>query len=92
MVNEVKNKKNKITRQFTGEVVGVVENKTIRVLVKSIKTNEKYHKQYKVVTKYPVHDEKGLAKLGNLVSFVECRPLSKIIHFAVIGKVEEGKK
>jgi len=77
MVNEVKNKKNKITRQFTGEVVGVVENKTIRVLVKSIKTNEKYHKQYKVVTKYPVHDEKGLAKLGNLVSFVECRPLSK---------------
>ena len=29
-------------------------------------------------------------KVGDLVKIKECRPLSKIIHFAVIGKVNES--
>jgi small subunit ribosomal protein S17 len=31
-------------------------------------------------------------KVGDLIKIQECRPLSKIIHFVVLGKVEIKKK
>lgn len=70
-------KKTVVKRQFDGEVVSVKANKTIQVLVKTIKIHPKYQKQYITSKKYPVHDEKGAAKLGDKVTFVECRPISK---------------
>ena len=75
--NTQSEKKNAIKRQFEGEVVSVKANKTIQVLVKTTKVHPKYQKQYVTSRKYPVHDEKGSAKLGDKVTFVECRPISK---------------
>ena len=63
--------------QFKGRVVSETENKTIHVLVVSIKMHPKYKKQYTTNKKYAVHDEKNEAHVGDLVSFIECRPLSK---------------
>lgn len=74
---QVKTKPEVIHRQFEGEVVSVVENKTIHVLVNSIKMHPKYKKQYSTSKKFAVHDEKNEAKLGDKVVFVECRPISK---------------
>jgi len=64
-------------RQFAGEVISIHEQKTARVLVKSPKIHPKYRKTYFVSKKFAVHDEQGLAGVGDQVSFVECRPLSK---------------
>ncbi|MFA6428666.1 MAG: 30S ribosomal protein S17 [Candidatus Buchananbacteria bacterium] len=67
----------KIFRKFIGEVVSAKMQKTIVVKVVTLKWHSKYGKQYKVFTKYKVHDEKNEAKVGQIVEFVECRPLSK---------------
>lgn len=65
------------TREFTGKVVSSAMAKTIVVNVDHLKMHEKYNKQYRVSKKYHVHDEKNIAKVGDTVKFLECRPLSK---------------
>jgi len=77
---------NKITRKFKGVVVSDKMNKTIVVKVESFKMHEKYQKRYVSSRKYKVHDEKGQYKVGDAVSFVECRPLSKDKRWRVIYK------
>ncbi|TSC84040.1 MAG: small subunit ribosomal protein S17 [Parcubacteria group bacterium Gr01-1014_13] len=64
-------------RTFIGEVVSVAMTKTIVVRVETMKLHAKYGKSYKVSSKYAVHDEKGEAKMGDKVKFVESRPISK---------------
>ncbi len=73
------NKEKKVInkRVLTGVVVSTGMNKTINVLVETKKLHIKYKKQYKSSSKYHVHDEKELAKVGDKVKFVECRPISK---------------
>lgn len=73
---EATKEKVKISRSFTGVVTSDSMTKTITVLVKTVKTHPKYKKKYIVTDKYHVHDEKSTAKVGDTVSFVECRPLS----------------
>lgn len=70
-------KPQRITRSFTGKVVSVKMNKTIVVLVERTVVHPRYHKRYTVSRRYPVHDEHGTSKVGEVVTFVECRPLSK---------------
>jgi small subunit ribosomal protein S17 len=64
-------------RTFTGTVVSIGMQKTIVVRVDRQKLHTKYNKRYRVSRKYHVHDEKNTAKVGDVVNFVECRPLSK---------------
>ncbi len=66
-----------IQRTFSGVVVSDKMKKTVVVRVDSLKWHHKYRKQYNVSRKYKVHDEKEAAKLGQMVEFVETRPLSK---------------
>ncbi len=72
MADKQSNKNEKI-----GEVVSTKMAKTIVVQV----TRRVSHPLYKrIVTKrnkFYAHDEKGTAKLGDIVRIVECRPLSK---------------
>lgn len=72
-------------RQLEGTVISAAENKTIHVVVNTTKMHEKYRKQYVVSKKYAVHDEKGLAKEGDKVTFTECRPLSKTKRWRLIS-------
>ncbi|HPV70897.1 MAG TPA: 30S ribosomal protein S17 [Candidatus Magasanikbacteria bacterium] len=69
--------KAKQKRKFSGVVVSNGANKTIAVKVDRVRKNSKYNKQYTVSKNYQVHDEKNQYKVGDKVSFVECRPLSK---------------
>ena len=75
-------------RRFEGDVVGVAEDKTIHVLVFDRKMHPKYRKQYTTTRKYPVHDEKNEAVLGNKVIFEECRPLSRTKRWRLIKIVK----
>lgn len=69
--------KNKIKRTFRGIVTSALMNKTIVVKVEQVKIHPRYHKRFVVSRKFKVHDEKNSAKVGDLVSFTECRPMSK---------------
>ncbi len=64
-------------RKFEGEVVSTTMQKTVIVRVDSMILHTKYNKSYKSSRRYAAHDEKGLAKKGDRVEIVECRPISK---------------
>ncbi|MFA6105999.1 MAG: 30S ribosomal protein S17 [Patescibacteria group bacterium] len=79
----------KIYREFTGLVTSVAMAKTITARVDVMKMNTKYQKKYRVSTKYHIHDEKGEAKVGDTVRFVECRPLSKTKRWRLVEVVKK---
>jgi small subunit ribosomal protein S17 len=79
-----KENKKKINRIFTGVVISDKMAKTIVVKFGKIKIHPSYRKRYTVYKKYKVHDEKNEHKIGEKVSFVECRPLSKDKKWRVI--------
>ena len=63
-------------RTLTGKVVSDKMTKTIVVLVERVKVHPIYKKKYTVSTKFKAHDEKGVAKVGDMVEIEESRPLS----------------
>lgn len=71
------NEKNKTHRAFVGLVVSDKMAKTIVVRVDRTVLHPKYQKRYIVSRRYKVHDENKTAKLGDVVEFVEGRPLSR---------------
>ena len=75
-------------RTFNGIVVTTGMNKTISVLVEAKKMHAKYKKQYKTSKKYHVHDEKEIAKIGDKVKFIECRPFSKTKRWRLLEIVK----
>ena len=86
-MNNVKEKENKkIERSFTGIVVSDKMDKTVVVKVDRTKIHEKYKKRYTVSRRYKVHDPKNQFKVGDKISFIECRPLSRDKRWRVIYK------
>lgn len=73
-----------IRKKFNGVVTSDKMQKTIVVRIDRVKIHPKYKKRYTVSQKYKVHDEKNQFKIGDKVSFVECRPLSKDKRWRVI--------
>ena len=72
-------------RTFKGVVTSDKMDKTIVVLVTSVRVHPKYLKQYHVSKKFKVHDEKEVAKVGDTVTFVETRPLSRDKRWALVS-------
>ncbi len=72
-------------REFTGTVVAARMQKTITVKVNTFKLHPKYQKRYRVSATYHVHDETGSAKVGDMVTFRECRPLSKTKRWYLVN-------
>ena len=52
-------------------------DKTIVVAVKTMKMHPKYLKRYSSAKKYKVHDPANKFKKGDMVEFIQCRPISK---------------
>jgi len=76
--------KSRQARSFTGLVVSDKMAKTLVVKVSSVKSHPKYHKRYTTTKSYKVHDEKSRFHVGDQVTFVECRPLSRDKRWRVI--------
>jgi small subunit ribosomal protein S17 len=74
-----------LSRQFVGVVVSDKSAKTIVVKVESVKKHPKYLKRYVVSRKYKVHDELNTHKIGDQVTFVECRPLSRDKRWRIVA-------
>lgn len=79
-----------MARSITGTVSSDKGDKTIVITVTERKTHPLYKKQYTVNTKFMAHDEKNEAKVGDLVTISECRPLSARKHFTLTKVVERG--
>ena len=73
------------SRKFEGIVVSDKGDKTIVVELKRTKVHPKYLKRYVVSKKYKVHDPENKYKVGDAVTFVECRPISKDKRWRVIN-------
>ena len=79
-----------MARTITGRVVSDKADKTIVINVTTRKTHPLYKKQYTVNTKYMAHDDKNQAKVGDVVTVSETRPLSRRKHFTLTKIVERG--
>lgn len=65
-----------LRRTIQGVVVSNKNDKTIGVLVETHKKHAKYGKRVKYRKKYYAHDENNEAKVGDVVTIMECRKLS----------------
>ncbi len=78
-------------RVISGKVVKVAGEKTATVLVERKVLHPRYHKTVKRFKKYLVHDEKNEANVGDTISAIECRPLSKNKAFRLLEITERGE-
>jgi small subunit ribosomal protein S17 len=76
---------------FTGKVIGTKMQKTATVEVVRTMAHPMYGKLVKKTRKYQVHDELG-TKVGDIVRFVACRPISKLKKWKVLEVVQDKKE
>lgn len=72
-------------RSIQGVVVSDKNDKTIVVLVETHKRHTKYGKRVKYGKKYYAHDENNAAKVGDVVTIMETRPLSATKRFRLVS-------
>ena len=63
-------------------------SKTITVMIERTERHRKYKKYIRRHSKVYAHDPKELAKPGDKVKIVECRPFSKLKRFALVSVVK----
>lgn len=78
-------------RQITGTVIKKAGDKTATVLVERRVLHPRYHKTVKRFKKYLVHDESNVVNVGDTISAIECRPLSKTKSFRLLEVVKRGE-
>ena len=71
-----------------GVVVGDRSDKTVTVLVERRFAHPLYGKQITRSTRYHAHDEKNECRVGDKVSIMETRPLSKTKRWRVVELIE----
>lgn len=79
-------------RILQGVVVSDKAEKTISVLVERRIMHPVYHKFVKRSKKYLAHDEQNSAKVGDKVTIIECRPISKRKAWMLTAGEEAAKK
>lgn len=74
-----------------GQVVSDKMEKTIVVAVIDRESHPLYKKSVKKTVKFKVHDENNEAHIGDTVSIMETRPLSKEKHWRLVEILERAK-
>lgn len=75
----------------TGRVVSNKMDKTIIITVERKVKHAKYGKFLKRSTKLVAHDEKNECGIGDLVSIMETRPMSKTKRWRLISVIEKAR-
>jgi len=78
-------------RVLTGKVVSDAADKTITVLVERRLKHPVYKKFIKRSSKFLAHDESNVAKVGDTVSIIESRPISKRKHWALVADAGQAE-
>ena len=68
-----------------GVVTSVKMNKTIVVTVSTERNHPIYRKRVGYSKKYYAHDENNVAKLGDVVTIMACRPISKLKRWRLVS-------
>lgn len=79
-----------LKREIQGVVVQKTGDRTITVLVERRVMHPRYRKYVKRFKKFLVHDERNEVKAGDVVTAIECRPLSKKKSFRLKAIVTVG--
>jgi len=77
--------------EVVGEVVSNKMQKTITVQIYRLIRHKKYGKFMRRSSVFKAHDEKNLAKIGDIVRIVHTRPLSKTKRWALKEVVQHGR-
>ena len=72
-------------RRIQGVVFSNKNDKTIGVMLSGYKKHSKYLKRVQFRSKYYADDPKNEAKIGDVVTIEECRPISKTKRFKLIS-------
>lgn len=72
-------------RQFQGTVTSHKTEKTATVQVDRLLMHPKYKKRYRLSKKYLVHDAENKTKVGDVVTFKETRPISKLKKWVIVS-------
>lgn len=89
MTKEDTQKNTGFKRRFQGVVTSNKMDKTIVVKIDHVRTHRLYKKRFTVSKKYKVHDERNQYKPGDVVEFVETRPISKDKKWRVVYTNEQ---
>lgn len=77
-------------RVIQGKVVSKAGDQSVVVLVERKVVHPKYRKIVKRFKKYTIHDQDNSAKVGDVVSAIECKPISKTKTFSLQNIVSVG--
>lgn len=77
-------------REIQGVVIKKSGDKTYSILVERKMMHPRYHKFVKRHKKYLIHDENNGLNIGDFVSALECRPLSKTKSFRLKSVLKAG--
>ena len=80
-----------LRKNIIGKVVSDKMEKTIVVAIETKVRHPLYGKTVNRTTKFKVHDENNEAKIGDRVSIMETRPLSKDKRWRLVEIVEKAK-
>tara|TARA_A100000164_G_scaffold95162_1_gene82649 strand:+ start:197 stop:442 length:246 start_codon:yes stop_codon:yes gene_type:complete len=78
-------------RTLSGTVISSNSNKTIVVKVTRRVKHKLYRKIINSSKKYHAHDENNEYKIGDIVSIMESKPISKLKNWVVISNIGVDK-
>ncbi|BCD45030.1 30S ribosomal protein S17 [Helicobacter suis] len=78
-------------RVIQGRVLRRIDARTVVILVERKVVHQKYHKIVKRFKKYTIDDVQNSAEVGDVVSAMECKPISKTKTFALKEIVSKGE-
>ena len=79
-------------KQVIGKVISDRMQKTRVVVSETLRKHPLYKKYYKHRTKYYVHDEKEISKIGDFVLIEETRPLSKLKRWRLVKIIKKSEQ
>jgi small subunit ribosomal protein S17 len=74
-----------------GKVVSDRMDKTVVVSIERLVKHEQYGRYVRRRTKFKVHDEKNECRVGDVIRFMETRPMSKDKRWRFVEFVERAK-
>lgn len=77
-------------QQKIGRVVSNKMDKTIVVVVESLKKHRIYKRTYKQTNRFQAHDEENTCQVGDIVRIEESRPLSKVKRWRLVEIIKRG--
>ena len=77
---------------MTGTVVSDAMQKTVVVTIETLVKHAEYGKYVRRRSRFKVHDEKDECKVGDVIRFMETRPLSKQKRWRLLDFVRRAER